>query len=144
MNIHIAHDTKVFVTLREKKTKKKTMKYPFPVPSPNPNPNYNTIYNKNWAQYEYSYNLANSRENWAQKNKLAAGIHVRRESFAPMTPVLRTCCLMTRSRFVPANPGEMSFLMAVVANHVLAETVLRCVFPTAAIAEYSIILSPRA
>ena len=25
------------------------------------------IYNKNWAQYEYSYNLANSRENWAQK-----------------------------------------------------------------------------
>ena len=23
------------------------------------------IYNKNWAQYEYSYNLANSRENWA-------------------------------------------------------------------------------
>ena len=42
MNIHIAHDTKVFVTLREKKKKKKTMKYPFPVPSPNPNPNYNT------------------------------------------------------------------------------------------------------
>ena len=39
MNIHIAHDTKVFVTLREKK---KAMKYPFPVPSPNPNPNYNT------------------------------------------------------------------------------------------------------
>ena len=38
MNIHIAHDTKVFVTLREKKA----MKYPFPVPSPNPNPNYNT------------------------------------------------------------------------------------------------------
>ena len=27
------------------------------------------IYNKNWAQYEYSYNLANSRENWAQKKK---------------------------------------------------------------------------
>jgi len=25
------------------------------------------IHNKNWAQYEYSYNLANSRENWAQK-----------------------------------------------------------------------------
>jgi len=24
--------------------------------------------NKNWAQYEYSYNLANSRENWAQKS----------------------------------------------------------------------------
>ena len=43
MNIHIAHDTKVFVTLREKKKKKKKpMKYPFPVPSPNPNPNYNT------------------------------------------------------------------------------------------------------
>ena len=39
-NIHIAHDTKVFVTLREKK--KKAMKYPFPVPSPNPNPNCNT------------------------------------------------------------------------------------------------------
>ena len=36
MNIHIAHDTKVFVTLREKK---KAMKYPFPVPSPNPNHN---------------------------------------------------------------------------------------------------------
>ena len=41
MNIHIAHDRKVFVTLREKK-KKKAMKYPFPVPSPNPNPNNNT------------------------------------------------------------------------------------------------------
>ena len=27
------------------------------------------IHNKNWAQYEYSYNLANSRENWAQKKK---------------------------------------------------------------------------
>ena len=39
MNIHIAHDTKVFVTLRDKK---KAMKYPFPVLSPNPNPNYNT------------------------------------------------------------------------------------------------------
>ena len=39
MNIHIAHDTKVFVTLREKK---KGLKYPFPVPSPNPNPNCNT------------------------------------------------------------------------------------------------------
>ena len=36
MNIHITHDTKVFVTLREKKA----MKYPFPVPSPNLN--YNT------------------------------------------------------------------------------------------------------
>ena len=36
MNIHIVHDTKVFVTLREKKA----IKYPFPVPSPNPN--YNT------------------------------------------------------------------------------------------------------
>ena len=43
MNIHIAHDTKVFVTLREKN---KTMKYLFPVPSPNPNPNpnYNTMH----------------------------------------------------------------------------------------------------
>ena len=30
MNIHIAHDTKVLVTLRETK---KAMKYPFPVPS---------------------------------------------------------------------------------------------------------------
>jgi len=29
------------------------------------------IYNKNWAQYEYSYNLANSRENWAQKKKIS-------------------------------------------------------------------------
>ena len=38
MNIHIGHDTKVFVTLREKKV----VKYPFPVSSPNPNPNYNT------------------------------------------------------------------------------------------------------
>ena len=27
------------------------------------------IYNKNWAHYEYSYNLANSCENWAQKKK---------------------------------------------------------------------------
>ena len=35
MNIHIAHDTKVFVTLRERERKKKAMKYPFPVPSPN-------------------------------------------------------------------------------------------------------------
>ena len=28
-----------------------------------------------WAQYEYSYNLANSRENWAQKQikKIASG-----------------------------------------------------------------------
>ena len=40
MNIHIGHDTKVFVTLREREKKKKAMKYPFPVP--NPNPNYNT------------------------------------------------------------------------------------------------------
>ena len=39
MNIHIGHDTKVFVTLREKK---KAMKCPFPVPSPKLNPNYNT------------------------------------------------------------------------------------------------------
>ena len=38
MNIHIAHDTKLFVTLRQ--GKKKAMKYPFPVPSPNRN--YNT------------------------------------------------------------------------------------------------------
>ena len=30
------------------------------------------IHNKNWAQYEYSYNLANSRENWAPKKKLAS------------------------------------------------------------------------
>jgi len=35
MNIHIAHDTKLFVTLY--KMGKKAMKYPFPVPSPNPN-----------------------------------------------------------------------------------------------------------
>ena len=28
------------------------------------------IHNKNWAQYEYSYDLANSRENWAQKKKI--------------------------------------------------------------------------
>ena len=35
------------------------------------------IYNKNWAQYEYSYNLANSRENWApQKNSTRACAHV--------------------------------------------------------------------
>ena len=31
------------------------------------------IHNKNWAQYQYSYNLANSRENWAQKKKIAPG-----------------------------------------------------------------------
>ena len=35
-------------------------------------------------------------------------------------PVLRTCCLATRSQFAPANLSEMSFLMAVVANHILA------------------------
>ena len=56
MNIHIAHDTKVFVTLREKKT----MKYLFPVPSPNPNPNYNTMHTippnvyRAYLIYEYS------------------------------------------------------------------------------------------
>ena len=33
-----------------------------------------------WAQYEYSYNLANSRENWAQKKKLAARAKRRRET----------------------------------------------------------------
>ena len=27
------------------------------------------IYNKNWAQYEYSYNLATSRENWSPPPK---------------------------------------------------------------------------
>ena len=31
------------------------------------------IHNKNWAQYEYSYNLANSRENWAQKKNSQSG-----------------------------------------------------------------------
>ena len=38
------------------------------------------IYNKNWAQYEYSYNLANSRENWApQTKKNSTGRAQRRE-----------------------------------------------------------------
>ena len=36
MNIDIAHETKVFVTLRQRE--KKAMQYPFAVP----NPNYNT------------------------------------------------------------------------------------------------------
>ena len=61
----------------------------------------------------------------------------------PMTPVLRTCCLATRSRFAPANSSEMSFLMAVVANHILAVTVPCCVLPTAAIAGCRIMLSSR-
>ena len=42
MNIHITHDTKVFVTLREKKA----MKYPFPVPSPNLNYNTKPLHHK--------------------------------------------------------------------------------------------------
>ena len=33
------------------------------------------IYNKNWAQYEFSYNLANSRENWAPPQKIASRCH---------------------------------------------------------------------
>ena len=73
MNIHIAHDTKVFVTLY--KTGKKAVKYPFPVPSPNPNYALTILHHKQlqktmhtilpnvqWAYlgYEYSY------ENWVQ------------------------------------------------------------------------------
>ena len=38
------------------------------------------IYNKNWAQYEYSYNLANSRENWAQK--IASRVEIEHYSVA--------------------------------------------------------------
>jgi len=37
------------------------------------------IHNKNWAQYEYSYNLANSRENWAQKKN---SVRYNRTKFA--------------------------------------------------------------
>ena len=31
------------------------------------------IRNKNWAQYEYSYNLTNLCENWAPQKKLRTG-----------------------------------------------------------------------
>ena len=32
------------------------------------------IHIENWAKYEYSYNLANLRENWAQKKKSLPGV----------------------------------------------------------------------
>ena len=84
------------------------------------------IYNKNWAQYEYSYNLANSRENWAQTKKLASG----RLIFCAQTDARRrtqmhargqtqthakffgcilcpSCCMFRSWVSLPANPCPM-------------------------------------
>ena len=65
------------------------------------------IYNKNWAQYEYSYNLANSRENWAQKKKNS---HPEPET----RNALLSICVTSRNtlRIGVSNPYTVSIIYA--------------------------------
>ena len=65
------------------------------------------IHNKNWAQYEYSYNLANSRENWAQKKKNS---HPEPET----RNALLSICVTSRNtlRIGVSNPYTVSIIYA--------------------------------
>ena len=76
--------------------------------------------NKNWAQYEYSYNLANSRENWAQKkNSARERVKGKQVEVIPNTSPTHSCCiahsLVPRPNF-RARPADRTRRMCIPAS----------------------------
>ena len=58
------------------------------------------------GRYEYSYNLANSRENWAQKKKIASGMHFVHNTSS--TEVIMVMCFLCHAHWLASCAFSVS------------------------------------